>query len=140
VKWGVFLLVLGAAAGVRADEYQHQVEMTVILLEATTDGFAKACLRLDGKLTEGEEIAKCERGRSLLAIRHSDDVVKWAMIAYPSTPENIEGLWQQAQKTFGKPDVVTEKELVWHLASGVTASAGFDQEYSTFALARPAKR
>ena len=132
--------VLFVAAGVRADEYKHQVEMTVMLVEATPDDFAKACLRLEGALTEGEEISRCERGQSLLAIRHSEDVTHWAMISYPSTAEDIEGLWHQAQKTFGKPDVVKEKELVWHLAGGWTASAGFDHEYSTFAIARPPKR
>ena len=113
--------------------------MTATLLESTADGFAKACLRLGGELTEGQEISKCERGRSLLAIKHIEQRVRWAMIAYPSTPEDIEGLWQEAQKTFGKPDVANERELVWHLAGGVTASAGFDHEYSTFVLARRPK-
>jgi len=114
--------------------------MTATLLESTVDGFAKACLRLGGELTEGEDLSKCERGQSLLAIKHQKDVVTWAMIAYPATPEDIEGLWQHAQKTFGKPDVVKEKELVWRLARGVTASVGFDHEYSTFILARTPKR
>ena len=131
------MLVVAGVAG--ADEYARQIQMTATLLEADVDGFAKACLRLDGKLTEGEEISKCERGRSLLAIKHSNDVVTWAMIAYPATAEDIEGLWQEAQKTFGKPDVVQEKELVWKLARGVTASAGYDHEYSTFVLARAPK-
>ena len=128
------------ASPVRGDEYTHQVQMTVTLLESSPDGFAKACLRLGGELTEGHEISKCKRGRSLLAIKQVEQRVSWAMIAYPSTPEDIEGLWQEAQKTFGRPDVTKEKELVWHLAGGVTASAGFDDEYSTFALARPPER
>ena len=140
VRWGIFCVVLCLALGARADEYTNQVQMTATLLESTVDGFAKACLRLQGKLTEGEEISKCERGQSLLAVRFENDVVAWAMIAYPATPEDIEGLWQEAQKTFGKPDIVRDKELIWHLEKGVTASAGYDHEYSTFALARAPKR
>ena len=136
----MLLGVLCVAGGARADEYKNQVEMTATLLESTVDGFAKACLRLGGKLTEGEQMSKCERGRSLLAIKHSKDVVTWAMIAYPATREDIEGLWKRAQDTFGKPDVATENELIWRLARGVIASAGFDHEYSSFVLARPPKR
>jgi hypothetical protein len=140
VRWGVFFGVLLVAGGVRASEYTHQIQMTATLLESDADGFAKACLRLGGELTEGDEISKCERGQSLFAIKHDDDTVTWAMIAYPATAEDIEGLWQEAQKTFGKPNVVKEKELVWHLPSGVIASAGFDHQYSTFILARTTKR
>jgi hypothetical protein len=131
------LLVAGAA---RASEYTNQIQMTATLLESDADGFAKACLRLGGELTEGDEISKCERGQSLFAIKHDDVVVTWAMIAYPATADDIEGLWQEAQETFGKPDVVKEKELLWHLPSGVIASAGFDQHHSTFILARAPKR
>lgn len=139
MRWGVFFGVLVLAGAARASEYTHQIQMTATLLESDADGFAKACLRLGGQLTEGDEMSKCERGQSLFAIKH-DDIVTWAMIAYPATADDIEGLWQEAQRTFGKPDVVKEKELIWHLASGVIASAGFDHQYSTFILARTPKR
>ena len=62
------------------------------------------------------------------------------MIAYPATAQDIEGLWQKARELFGEPDVAGQRELTWRLAQGVTASAGFNHEYSTFALARVPRR
>lgn len=132
----VFLLGVLLAGSALANEYRNQIEMTATLLGAPASTFKESCLRLNGQFTEGERISKCERGRSLLAISSTDDVVTWAMIAYPATPEDIEGLWQTAQEVLGKPDSVEDKELTWRLSRGVTASAGYDSEYSTFILAR----
>ena len=140
MRVGVFLLAVFLAGSALADEYRNQVEMTATLLNAPASSFERVCLRLKGKLTEGEGISKCERGRSLLAISYVEDVVTWAMIAYPATPEDIEGLWQIAQELLGKPDSVSDHELSWRLRKGVRASAGYDREYSTFILARPKSR
>ncbi len=137
---GVFLFGLFVAGSALADEYRNQVEMTATLLSSPASSFEKACLRLTGKLIEGDGISTCERGRSLLAISYTEDVVTWAMIAYPATAEDIEGLWQTAQELLGKPDSVSERELAWRLSRGVRASAGYDHEYSTFILARPKNR
>ena len=136
----MFLLAVFLAGSALADEYRNQVEMTAALLNAPASSFERVCLRLKGKLTEGDGIANCDRGRSLLAISHVEDVVTWAMIAYPATPEDIEGLWQIAQELLGKPDSVSDHELGWRLSKGVRASAGYDREYSTFILARPKSR
>lgn len=137
VRIGVLLIGVFFAGSALANEYRNQVEMTATLLDAPASSFDRACLRLKGKLVKGEGISKCERGRSLLAISYVEEVVTWAMIAYPATPEDIEGLWQTAQELLGKPDSVTERELTWRLSRGVMASAGYDHEYSTFILARP---
>ena len=136
--WVSLVLGLMASSSARADEYAHQIETTALLLKSKPASFDQACERLLGKLVKGDGIAKCERGRSLLAISFTDDIVHWAMIAYPSTPGDIEGLWHKAQEVFGKPDVVGDKELRWQLKGGVTASAGYDDEYLTFSLVRRA--
>ena len=138
--WVGLFLGLVATSPASADEYANQIEMTAVLLEAKPAGFDEACGRLLGKLVKGDGIAKCDRGPSVLAISFTGDVVHWAMIAYPSTSRDIEGLWQRAREVFGKPDVEKDKELTWRLKGGVTASAGYDDEYSTFALVRSVRK
>ncbi|MGB5810534.1 MAG: hypothetical protein WBG86_08400 [Polyangiales bacterium] len=126
-----------AGADVNLDDvYDNQVTMTANLLKATPEGFRMACRGLDGLFTKSDDLTKCERGDTLLAVGFRGDTATLAMIAYPSTDENIQGLRRKAREHFGAPDATEKNEWLWRLASGVVASAGYDDEYSSFVLAR----
>ena len=130
----VAVLFVGRASA--GDAYENQISMTVNLLNATPETFGKACLRLGGTLTEGEGMSKCERAKMLLAATFNGETAIIAMIAYPATPEDIQGLQKKAREVFGEPDVVAERELTWNLQNRLIASAGYDEEYSSFVMAR----
>ncbi|MEM7434013.1 MAG: hypothetical protein AAF436_02595 [Myxococcota bacterium] len=127
--------MMGATASAE-NVHDHQVDMTATLFASNPKSFGEVCERLDGVLTKTDDAAVCERGLSVLAVSFKGDVVRWAMIAYPVSEEDIQGLRQAARARFGKPDAAKNKELMWRLESGVVASAGYDDQYSTFALAR----
>ena len=129
--------VLVGTSSVRADDvHDNQVEMTAALFAAKPESFSKVCKGLEGQLTRGDGKATCQRGLSILAIGYEGDVVRWAMIAYPVSDEDIEGLRNAARARFGKPDAAKNRELTWRLPRGVIASAGYDDQFSTFAISR----
>lgn len=134
--------LLAAGCALRAghanadDVHENQVEMTAALFAADADRFGEVCKGLDGQLTRGDNKATCERGLSVLAIGFEGTTVMWAMIAYPVSKEDIRGLRRAARARFGDPDSARNKELTWKLPRGVVASAGYDDQFSTFALAR----
>ncbi|MEM9731807.1 MAG: hypothetical protein AAF997_24740 [Myxococcota bacterium] len=118
------------------DVYKNQVEMTAALFAAKPETFGDVCRGLKGQLKQNDQMSTCQRGLSILAIAYEGDWVKWAMIAYPVSEKDIRGLRDEARARFGEPDSAKNRELTWRLPRGVIASAGYDDEFSTFTLAR----
>lgn len=125
-----------ASSAQASEVHDNQVEMTATLFAADPGSFDEVCKGLEGELTRGEDKATCQRGLSILAIGFEGKNVTWAMIAYPVSEEDIQGLRKAARARFGDPDSAKNRELTWKLPRGVMASAGYDDQFSTFVLAR----
>jgi hypothetical protein len=131
----VFAAAIFANDRARAgDAYDNQIKMTMQLMAGTPQSFQLTCRGIGGTYTETSDKAKCVRGMTTMMIAFMDDVVYFAMIAYPATPKDIRSLREKARQVFGPPDKTEDQELTWWLEGGAFASAIYDDEHSMFAV------
>lgn len=121
----------GAKAG---DAYDNQIQMAGTLLQGSPASFQEFCSGIGGTHYAAGDKAKCVRGMTTLMIAFSGQSARLAMVAYPATPKDIQGLWSKATAVLGKPDEAKENQLTWFLEEGLFASAVYDDEHSMFVL------